>query len=443
MNRRLPLAAGLVLAALSSAVPARAQIGAVVGEPPDLADRVVAVVGDSVILLSEIQREVLLLETRGAEVPSDSAGRRQAMRDILENLVDLQLILQEAARDSTLVPAPDLIGERVEAHLENLQTQLGSARALQEALAEDGLTLAEYRDDVRSQIRSQQIQQLFLQRRLAEASPVVVTEAEMLELYEAQKTQLQARPELLTLEQILIRPSPPDSAWAVAKAEADSLVAVLRGGAEFATVAEESSDDPGSAANGGDLGWFRRGNMVREFEEVAFRLPDRQISDPVRSEFGWHIIRVDRSRPGEVRARHILIRPESSPEDVARARTLAAALADSVRAGVAVDELKERHGDDERTWRLEVSRDQINTDLPEGYGPALASAREGQVLDPFEIRAGTQTAWAVVKVAEIREAGEFTFEDLRTTIRQRMQEQKKLERLREQLRASAYIDIRF
>lgn len=423
--------------------PASAQVGAIPGEDPTLADRVAAVVGDSIILVSDIQREILRMEARNVEVPTDPEGRRAAMRQVLDELIDLQLILQAAARDTTLLPTPELIDERVDAAIQDVEQRVGGAQALQEALAADGMSMTEFREGYRTDIRALQTRQLFLQRRLADARPVVVTEAEMRAFYDAQREQLQERPELISLEQVFLRPTAPDSAWTAARAVADSLVRELLTGADFAALAEANSDDPGSAANGGDLGWFRRGNMVPEFEDVAFRMPDNQVSPPVRTDYGWHIIRVDRSRPGEVKARHILIRPESGSDDMDRAMELARALADSLRAGVPAAELNERYGVDERATTFQVSRDQLNTDLPPEYAQALATASEGDILDPFVVRFPSESLVAVVRLKEIRAAGEFTFEDVQDQIRARMQEQKSIERILEQLREAAYLDIRF
>lgn len=89
-----------------------------------------------------------------------------------------------------------------------------------------------------------------------------------------------------------------DEDVAAAQAKADDLLAQLRGGAEFASVAQENSDDPGSAQSGGDLGWVERGLMVPAFEDAAFALPKGELSDPVRTEFGFHIIQVTDVRGG-------------------------------------------------------------------------------------------------------------------------------------------------
>ncbi|HUE95040.1 MAG TPA: peptidylprolyl isomerase, partial [Longimicrobiaceae bacterium] len=320
----------LVLMALgpfAGVLPASAQGVAAAptpGEDPDLADRVVAVVGDSIILLSEVRQEMfLMVQQQNIQLPTEPEQLREAMGEVLENLIDVQLILQEAARDTTLRPADALIEQRAEQHIAQVQSQVGGVRQLQEALAADGMSMTQYREEIRSQILRAQVRDLFMQRRLADPSPVVVTDEELRDLYDLQREQLQARPEVLTFDQIILRPTAPDSSWERARATADSLLTEIRGGADFAELASEWSDDPGSAANGGDLGWFRRGVVVRDLEVEAFRLPPGGTGGPVRTQFGWHLIRVERTRPGEVKARHILLRPEPGQDDLARSMQLA------------------------------------------------------------------------------------------------------------------------
>jgi peptidyl-prolyl cis-trans isomerase SurA len=436
---RLPL-----LALLAAARPAAGQLPepAIPGEALDLQDRVVAVVGDSIILLSQVQEEMFLLAESGqARIPENPAERRTLMAEVLETLVNLQLVLQEAARDSTMIPDEQEIDGRVEQQLDAVRQQFPDATAFQRALSADGMTLTSYRTSLRDRISRELVQQLFLERRLREAPPVTITEAELREVFASQQGQMGQRPELIQLEQVLVQPSPSTASYEAARVRIDSLLARVRAGEDFAALAREFSEDPGSGANGGDLGWFRRGMMVREFEEVAFQLLDGQVSEPVRTDFGYHIIRVDRQRPGEVKARHILIRAEGG-SDFAQAMETGAEVAEAIRQGARVDSIHREIGMADLPWDLEVARDQLDQ-LPSGYAEALADVSPGDVLDPFVISLGPQSLVAVVRVAGIREAGAFTFEDLRDQIRNRLQQQRRLERIWEQLREQTYVDLRF
>lgn len=93
-----------------------------------------------------------------------------------------------------------------------------------------------------------------------------------------------------------------------AKKKAEDLKKQLADGADFAELAKENSQDPGSAANGGDLGFFGKGKMVPEFEEAAFALKVGEVSEPIQSVYGFHIIKVTAKKDGEVKASHILIK---------------------------------------------------------------------------------------------------------------------------------------
>jgi peptidyl-prolyl cis-trans isomerase D len=88
---------------------------------------------------------------------------------------------------------------------------------------------------------------------------------------------------------------------AAAKGKIEDLATQLAGGADFATLAREHSEDPGSRSGGGDLGWVRRGQMVKDFEAALFALESGGVSGPVATEFGWHLIQLDEVRPSTVR----------------------------------------------------------------------------------------------------------------------------------------------
>lgn len=431
---------GLVTAALTMG-PAALSAQVASEEEAGLVDRIVAVVGDSAIFLSQVEEELML--RAAGQVPTDPDSLRVAQREMLDQLINLQLILKEAALDSTLSPSEDAIEAAVSQRVTEVQAAFASVQEFNARLANDGMTVASYRATLRRRLVEEAIQDLFLQRRLAAGSPVAVTEPEMRQYFADNEARLENRPELLSLEQIILRPGASDEAWATKKALADSLVAVLRAGGDFEALAISFSEDPGSGALGGELPWFRRGDMLTSFEEAAFRLPDLRVSDPVRSAVGWHIIRVDRRRPGELKARHILLMPATSAGDVVRTTELGDSVANMIRDGRSVAELRTQYGDPDQSGALTITREQANQGMPEGYARALANVTDGQVVGPFQSRLLDRPIIVVIRIDEVRPPGRLTFEDVRDEIRRQLQNQKRLERLWESLRANTYVDIRF
>ncbi|MGB1657981.1 MAG: peptidylprolyl isomerase, partial [Longimicrobiales bacterium] len=305
----------------------------------------------------------------------------------------------------------------------------------------EALTLAEYREILRNDQRVRQIEQLFYQSRLRDAPPAEVTEDELLERFQEARGQLQQRPKLMTIRQVVIQPSATDAAVDSARARAEGLLERITAGEDFAELAREFSGDPGSAALGGDLGWFRRGRMVREFEEAAFSLADGQVSDVVQSDFGFHIIKVERMRPGERNARHILIVPEKTGEDLSTAREVAMQIRQQAEAGASMRELYDEYSDPAAPDSITFAFEQLS-ELPPAYS-LLRTASAGEFVGPLEYEVGPGEArLAVISVTEVREAGAYTFEDLRGQLAAQLQQERQIERIIEELRALTYIDIR-
>ena len=417
--------------ALGSAPVLAQGAASLAGADSTLVDRVIAMVGDSVILLSEVQEELAL--ARAQNVPATEA-------EVLENLVNVQLVLQAASRDSTVIPNDAEVLSRAEEQMELVRERFPDEAAYQRALSAQGLSPQAYRDQLRARIRAELIRQAYLQKTLQSAAAVAVTEAEMRAVFDERREQLQQRPELLTIQQVALRAGASDSAWEAARLKADSLYAQATQGADFAALATEHSQDPGTAEQGGELGWVTRGQTVPEFEQTVFTLRDGGVSIPVRTEFGYHVIKVERSRPGEKRVRHILIRPEMAPADLERSRALAEDLARRIRAGESATALAAEHGDDDLPPEFQASRNQ--EDLPPAFVENLTNAREGEVIGPFETEIRGRPYFVVLHVTQVRAAGQFTFEDLRDTIRETLLQQRRVERIYGDLRERTYVEIK-
>lgn len=430
------------LAALAALAPVAAPASASAQQQPepDLVDRIVAVVGDSVILASDLDEQLERRRAMGQQLPTDPAQLEALRRQELEAMVNEMVLIQAAEQDSIIVPVEAVQGQ-VEATIQEQIRGFGSRQAFEEALSQEGLTLEGYRSVVGQGARRAQIRQQYVATIQRDRSPPPVSEREMRDFFEERRAELGRRPGTIEFKQVVVTPEPSDPAKERAREEAQDILRQLEEGQDFATLARRHSDDPGSRQQGGELGWFRRGRFVPEFERVAFALRPGQHSGIVESAFGLHIIKVERARGAERFARHILIRPEVTAEDIERTRERAEEVARAVRDGASIDSLIDAvHNPLEQSQVGPAVQDS----LPPPWRGQLRGASDGDVIGPFQIQ-GNQEAYAVVEVQSVVEAGDYTLDDqtLRSQIRTFLQREKLLEEVLDELRRDTYIDIRY
>ena len=403
-------------------------------------DRVVAVVGDSVVLLSQlIQRENQLRAT-GQTVPEAGSDAWEEFRTaLLDGLVATQVVLQAAAQDTLLEVDNDRVETQLQERMAGVESSYGSRAEMERALEIEGLNVQSYREILRDELSQEMLVQLYIQRHGGEGA-VEVTEAEVREFFETGRATLQERPATVTFKQILISVEASDSTKAEARATAEGLLERVRAGEDFAALATEYSQDPASAAAGGDLGWFRRGFMVDEFEDAAFSLLDGGISDVVETEFGFHIILVERVRFAERMARHILIRPQIGPGDIGKTRAFATELAERAQTEDFDDLIDEYHNPSQPDSGT-VRQRQISPPLAPAYVAALTGKETGEIVGPIQFSFQGEELFAIIRIGELREAGEYSFEDLEPQIRASLMTQKREQALLDGLKAKTHIEI--
>jgi peptidyl-prolyl cis-trans isomerase SurA len=407
-------------------------------------DRVVAVVGNRPVLASQVDEELFSRQAQGVDLPKAPEQLDAVRREVVSSIVDEELLVQQAARDTTIQVTDQEVADGVEQQVRKVRGNFTSEVDYRNELKKAGFqTPEEYRRWLTDQQRRAALQNRLIDglKGSGKLKPVSPTEQEMRKFFEERKGHLGSRPATISFRQIVVSPKPSAAAKAAARAQADSIVLELRGGADFATAARRFSQDPGSRDQGGSLNWFRRGVMVPEFERVAFSLKPGVISDPVASPFGYHIIQVERTQPAEVQARHILLTPAIDSANVDSARTLAARLAALLAKGASFDSLQRIYHDPSGGER-EVENVPADS-LPEAYAKAIADADSGAVVPVFTLKAaGDREQFVVLRVTARRSKGEIRYEDVKDRIRQQLGQELAIRRYIDQLRKSTYVEMR-
>jgi peptidyl-prolyl cis-trans isomerase SurA len=316
-------------------------------------DRVVAVVGSHAILYSDLQT-VINQRRSELQVPKDSAGLAALERQVLDEMVDLEVLVQKAEAEKIEVPLAD-IEQTVEARVKEIRGQFATETEFLNALRGAGLgSFEEYRRSQIESLRRTQLQRELVQKLKTDGRVAVgpVSEAEITQVFEENKASLPRREATVGFRQVVVPPRPSAAARARARAKIDSLyVELTKGKGEFEQIAKRSSMDAASKELGGDLGWVRRGTNQPEFDQVIFNIRPGVVSLPFETSYGWHIVRVDRVQPAEVKVRQIRIDPDVDSADVARAKVEADSVLKAWQGGAAYEALSARHHDklEERT----------------------------------------------------------------------------------------------
>ncbi len=409
-------------------------------------DGVAAIVGDQVILVSEVLAEVNRRRAQGAKVTS-AAEQIELENASMESLVESELLVQKAKAEKVEVNDADL-QRQLDDNEKKIRGQFKTEAEFRTALKEAGFgTLEDWRKLQGDLLKRDNMQRDVLSKlkRDGKMSAVNVSEAEVNEAYTSNRDKLPRKEARVGLRQIVIATRPSDASKGRARAKIDSIAADLElHPNDFETTAKKESMDPSSKELGGDLGWNRRGKMVPEFDRMMFALNPGVISPVIETAFGYHIIRVDRVQPAEVKARHILIRPTLDSADEARARALADSVVLAWRKGGSFDSLSVKFhdiaGGEEKTIP-EFPR----SELPEAYRNAIEGKKVGDILDAFPIadQSAGRDKFVIAQVTFLDEAGEYTLSEMRDRIRSQLSEERSMRRLIDSLKKQSYVAIKY
>lgn len=287
-----------------------------------MVDGVAAVVGKNIVKYSDIERSYA--QVRMKQGVADAQKNRCA---ILENLILNRLLVHKGEIDSVEV-TDDEVDQMVQYYLKNDLRQYGTREALREAT---GFSYDELKEQYTRMIRD-----MYLANRVQYklTDNVSATPREVAEFYNSLPTDsIPMIPERYELSEIVIEPTISEEERDRVRTQLATLRERVLNGEKFAMLATLYSQDPGSAKKGGELGFFSRGDMVSEVESAAFALKPGEVSPIVESKFGFHILQLIERRGNSINARHILIIPQVSSDDLLQARMKLDSVADEIRAG--------------------------------------------------------------------------------------------------------------
>ena len=287
-------------------------------------DGVAAIVGDKTILKSDINQALSMAIFQQKLDPNKNADKiLQLKKEIIRSVVNRKVILVMAELDSVVVQDKD-VDRTLEEQINNIVAQAGSEEAAEKAL---GQPLRVFRREYWYDIKDMMVAQKYQQELIGKVS---INKHGVVGFFNSYRDSIPPFPTTVKLRHLLVKIEPGveqiDKTVILLKSLREKI---LKGETTFESVAAQYSQDPGSKNSGGGLGFVRRGNLVTEFESVAFTLRPGEISLPVKTEFGYHIIETEAILGEKIKVRHILISPPLTDKDETLAYNRALSLKDS------------------------------------------------------------------------------------------------------------------
>jgi len=346
-------------------------------------DKIVGIVGENIILESEIASRYFQYKARGLEIPGDMKCYT------LEELLYQGLLISQAQKDSIEVTETEITGE-LERRLELFVKQMGGEQAMEEYFNK---TIPEIKNQFRLIIKDEILAQRMQQEI---TSKVEVSPVEVINFFnKIPKDSLPVIESEYELSEIAIYPevSQEQNERLISKLE-EYRKRVLEGGDDFGTLAIMYSKDPGSAVKNGDIGFIRRTDVVPEFAEAAFSLKSKgDVSPIIKTEYGYHIIQLIEQKGESVNVRHILLTPVIPISEVSRIKTLLSAVADSIRKNQitfvdAVQKYSKAENSKKAAGKM-INYESGNTkftinDLPQGHDAVIKKININELSAPFE-----------------------------------------------------------
>lgn len=401
-------------------------------------DRIIAIVGNDVILESDLQYQMQMYARQNNLTSMNPVIAQQLFQQMLTD----KIILAKAEQDSIEVKEEE-INRELEYRIRTLIQQVGSEDRIQEIygmpLVKIRLTLKE---DLVKKMKGDKL------KRKKFTNTVKVSDKEAREFYNNYKDSLPPASEEFELYHIFKSRKLTDEERQLSKETALKILDSVKSGIDFSELAKRNSDDKGSAVNGGDLGFTKKGIFVKEFEEALYNLNINEVSDVVETEFGYHIIKLIEKKGDQLRAQHILVGYKKVESSDFETIALLNNIKDSIILGTyTFEEAAKRYSEDKETNMKGGYLGFVPIEkLDSSYVEELRKLTLGELSRPLKVGDDMNYGYELIKVMSRNEPHKLTLETDFETIRKYatvLKENKQYEDWIEELKKSIYVDIKF
>ncbi|MBN2366623.1 MAG: hypothetical protein EH225_12010 [Calditrichaeota bacterium] len=360
-------------------------------------DGIAAIVGDEIVLISDINALITSYAFQNKiDITRQPELYQRLGEEFLQRLIDQKLLLIKADEDTIRVD-DDRVEASLNQQIDYMIQQAGSENKLEQYYS---APIFKIKNDLRKEIQNQMRIGMLREKKFM---GINISRKEVEDFYHNYQDSLPGMKASVDISHILMQITPSEESVKAAYNKISEIQEKLKNGEDFAGLARQYSEDPGSARNGGELGFVSRGTLVKEYEETAFAMEEGEISDIVQTQFGFHIIQLIERQGERINTRHILIQLKPTEQDEERViQKLKNIHENIINTDSTFSQMALKYSDDPN-----VEKDQGHLgEFEEGgfqikeFEKAVSSLQEGEISQPFK----TDFGYHIVRLNDRKEA---------------------------------------
>ena len=275
----------------------------------DAVDGIVAAVEDKIILKSDV---ILNMQLSGVPLSQNSYTLERMYNDFLNQMIDDKVLLVAAEQDTNIAVDNNMVDARLDEYMKNIITEVGSEEQLIQAFNK---SIREIKYYYRTQIYDAMLREMYIYNHVGDLD---VSRKEIELFYNTYKDSLPVVPAKYNFSIIEVPIDASIEENERVKNIQKNLLEQINNGASFDQLAKDFSEDPGTRLNGGDQGYYQRGTLFPEFEDIAFNLAINEVSSPIKTPIGYHLIKLIDKQKDQIHTKHILHLVNTSVDDEIR-----------------------------------------------------------------------------------------------------------------------------